>query len=87
MEGSLASGAGSLSIRIGLGYVLGVREQEVRALVVERERGGIGHSANVTVGDWVSIRWSWACEELPVAALGWLRRMTAEAITRANRTL
>lgn len=54
---------------------------------MERERGGIGHSANVTVGDWVSIRWSWACEELPVAALGWLRRMTAEAITRANRTL
>ncbi len=31
---------GSPAIRIGLGYVLGVREAEVQALVVERERGG-----------------------------------------------
>ena len=54
---------------------------------VERERGGIGYSVSVTVGDWVSIHWSWACEELPAAALGWLRRMTADAIARANRTL
>lgn len=29
-----------LAVRIGLGYVNGVREEEVRALVEERERGG-----------------------------------------------
>src|SRR6185437_3752006 len=28
------------AVRIGLGYVLGVAEQEVQALVAERERGG-----------------------------------------------
>src|SRR5207244_1400687 len=30
----------SLSMRIGLGYVLGVKEEEVRMLVTERERSG-----------------------------------------------
>ena len=33
-------GAHPSAVRIGLGYVNGVREQEVRALVAERERGG-----------------------------------------------
>ncbi len=31
---------GALIVRIGLGYVKGVREEEMAALVVERERGG-----------------------------------------------
>jgi error-prone DNA polymerase len=31
---------GELSVRIGLGYVKGVRKEEVEALVAERERGG-----------------------------------------------
>jgi error-prone DNA polymerase len=33
-------GSGALAVRIGLGYVNGVREEEVRRLVGERERGG-----------------------------------------------
>src|SRR5262249_1242769 len=31
---------GGLVVRIGLGYVKGVREEEMEALVAERERGG-----------------------------------------------
>jgi error-prone DNA polymerase len=31
---------GSLAVRIGLGYVLGVREDDVRGIVEQRERGG-----------------------------------------------
>ena len=36
----LAGGAPPLAVRIGLGYVAGVREGDVRAIVAERERGG-----------------------------------------------
>jgi error-prone DNA polymerase len=39
-RGGEASGAHELAVRIGLGYVNGVVEREVRALVEERERGG-----------------------------------------------
>src|SRR5436309_15223360 len=31
---------GGLQVRIGLGYVKGVKEEEMEALVAERERGG-----------------------------------------------
>ncbi len=33
-------GGGSIAVRLGLGYVLGVREADVRGIVEERERGG-----------------------------------------------
>jgi error-prone DNA polymerase len=32
--------AGSLAVRVGLGYVKGVKEEEMKALAVERDRGG-----------------------------------------------
>jgi error-prone DNA polymerase len=59
------------AVRLGLGYVNGVREQEIRALVAERERGGgwrslgdlaarSGASAE-TLG---KLAWAGACDEL-----------------------
>jgi error-prone DNA polymerase len=61
-----------LAVRIGLGYVQGVREEEVKALVAERERGGRFRDA----GDLAArsgagrdtlerLAWSGACDELP----------------------
>jgi error-prone DNA polymerase len=38
--GGLGEVRGGLVVRIGLGYVKGVREEEMEALVAERERGG-----------------------------------------------
>jgi error-prone DNA polymerase len=59
------------AVRIGLGYVLGVQEQEVKALVAERERGGDYADA----GDLAArsgagrdtlerLAWAGACEDL-----------------------
>ncbi len=39
-EGASAEVRGGLAVRIGLGYVKGVRKEEMEALVAERERGG-----------------------------------------------
>ena len=39
-RGRVPGRARELAVRIGLGYVLGVAEEEVQALVAERERGG-----------------------------------------------
>jgi error-prone DNA polymerase len=66
-----ASEAGALAVRIGLGYVKGVVEREVRALVEERERGGEWRS----VGDLAArsgaggetlgrLAWAGACDAL-----------------------
>jgi error-prone DNA polymerase len=60
------------AVRIGLGYVLGVREEEVKSLVAERERGG----SYVDAGDLAArsgagrdtlerLAWAGACEDLP----------------------
>jgi error-prone DNA polymerase len=60
------------AVRIGLGYVLGVKEEEVKSLVAERDRGG----AYVDAGDLAArsgagrdtlerLAWAGACEELP----------------------
>jgi error-prone DNA polymerase len=71
----VASGAGCLvedgAVRIGLGYVNGAREQEIRALVAEREQGGPWRS----LGDLAArsgafeetlgkLAWAGACDEL-----------------------
>jgi error-prone DNA polymerase len=61
-----------LAVRVGLGYVLGVREEEVRRIVEERERGG----PYVDGGDLASrsgasrdtlerLAWAGACEGIP----------------------
>jgi len=67
-----ASGrGGDLAVRIGLGYVAGVREEDVRALVAERERSGPFRSvADVaarcaTHGDALErLAWAGACDAL-----------------------
>ncbi len=64
-----------LAVRIGLGYVNGAREDEMRALVAERERGGrYGSFAKLAsrsgVGDDALERLAWAgaCDSLDGAA-------------------
>jgi error-prone DNA polymerase len=62
---------GKASVRLGLGYVNGAREQEIRALVAERERGGPWRS----LGDLAArsgafeetlgkLAWAGACDQL-----------------------
>jgi error-prone DNA polymerase len=69
------------AVRLGLGYVNGVREQEVRALVAEREQGGgwrslgdlaarSGASAE-TLG---KLAWAGACDELAEGPVSGRRR-------------
>jgi error-prone DNA polymerase len=72
-----------LAVRIGLGYVNGVREEEVRALVEERERGGGWRSVSdlaarsgagmETLG---KLAWAGACDVLVEGAEEERRRMT-----------
>ena len=84
-QGSDAAGR-ELAVRLGLGYVNGVREQEVRAMVEERERGGGWRSLGDLAGRSGAfaetlgrLAWAGACDELldgagavaaPAGALG-----------------
>jgi len=59
------------AVRLGLGYVNGAREQEVRALVAEREEGGPWHSLgdlaarSGSSGDTLAkLAWAGACDSL-----------------------
>ncbi|MBA3420628.1 MAG: DNA polymerase III subunit alpha, partial [Thermoleophilaceae bacterium] len=65
-----------LAVRIGLGYVAGVREEDVRELVVERERGGGFQSVTELAarcaahGDALErLAWAGACDALVDGAL------------------
>ncbi|MDP9227907.1 MAG: error-prone DNA polymerase, partial [Actinomycetota bacterium] len=72
----------ALAVRIGLGYVNGVREEEVRALVEERERGGGWRSVSdlaarsgagmETLG---KLAWAGACDVLVAGPEEERRRM------------
>ena len=60
-----------LAVRLGLGYVNGVREEEVRAMVDERERGGGWRSLGDLAGrsgafaeTLARLAWAGACDEL-----------------------
>jgi error-prone DNA polymerase len=62
----------SLAVRIGLGYVLGVREDEVRRLVEERERGrpyadagDLASRSGVGSDTLERLAWAGACDNLP----------------------
>jgi error-prone DNA polymerase len=62
----------SFAVRIGLGYVLGVKEEEVRRLVEERKEGGEYADGGELVArsgagrDTLErLAWSGACDELP----------------------
>ena len=56
-------------------------------VVVEREVGGVGYTADVRAGDWMSIHWGWACEVLSERSLAQLQAATRGALRRANLTL
>src|SRR5215211_27330 len=64
-------GEGALSVRLGLGYVGGVREQEVRAMVAERDEGGRWRSLGDLAGRSGAsaetlgrLAWAGACDSL-----------------------
>ena len=71
----------ALAVRLGLGYVSGAREREVRALVYERERGGAWRSLGDLAGRSGAfsetlgrLAWAGACDELVDGAPGSRRR-------------
>jgi len=70
-ESSLEPAVSGLAVRIGLGYVAGVREEDVRELVAERERGGAFGSVTELAarcaahGDALErLAWAGACDAL-----------------------
>jgi error-prone DNA polymerase len=71
VECSVERAAGELAVRIGLGHVNGVREEEVRALVAERERGGgwrsvedLAARAGASRPTLEKLAWAGACDAL-----------------------
>jgi error-prone DNA polymerase len=75
VECSVEVDDGSPGVRIGLGYVKGVAEEEARALVAERERGGrYAGLAELTSRSGMGrdglerLAWAGACRSLGVAA-------------------
>ncbi|MGH3995087.1 MAG: hypothetical protein ACRDSN_21805, partial [Pseudonocardiaceae bacterium] len=70
-EGHPECGMEDGKVRIGLGYVNGVREDEVKALVAERERGGTFRSvadlagrSGAGTGTLERLAWAGACDTL-----------------------
>jgi error-prone DNA polymerase len=71
------------AVRIGLGYVLGAVEQEVRALVAERERGGgyadagdLGARSGAGRDTLERLAWAGACDDMVASPQRRLRRRT-----------
>jgi hydrogenase maturation factor len=60
---------------------------EAQAEKVLRSFDGVGFAQDVSVGDWVSIHWGWACEVLDDRKLANVRRWTAHHLAIANRTI
>ena len=63
--------SGQAAVRLGLGYVNGVREQEIRALAAERDEGGAWRSLGDLAGrsgasaeTLGKLAWAGACDEL-----------------------
>lgn len=54
---------------------------------VLRALSGQGFTDEVSVGDWVSIHWGWACEVLDPARVARLRHWSAHHLALANRTI
>jgi len=66
-----STGGRTLSVRVGLGYVNGVRDAEVQALVDERDRGGAYRSvadlaarSGAGAGTLERLAWAGACDSL-----------------------
>ena len=75
IKGTAPEVRGGLVVRIGLGYVKGVRREEVEALVAERERGGtyggVAELASRSGAGRVSLErlaWAGALDEIPVGS-------------------
>ena len=60
---------------------------EAQAERVLRSLDGLGFAEQVSVGDWVSVHWGWACEVLDARKLANLRRWTTHHLAIANRTI
>ena len=60
---------------------------QAQAERVLRSLDGLGFAGQVSVGDWVSVHWGWACEVLEARKLANLRRWTAHHLAIANRTI
>lgn len=54
---------------------------------VKRQLEGYGFVNDVTVGDWISIHWGWACQILSEQQVANLERWTAYHLRLANQTL
>jgi error-prone DNA polymerase len=66
---------GGLRVRIGLGYVKGVRKEEIEALVAERERGGdyggiaeLASRSGAGLASLERLAWAGALDGIPVGA-------------------
>jgi error-prone DNA polymerase len=66
---------GDLAVRIGLGYVKGVRKEEMEALVAERERGGpyrgvaeLASRSGAGMASLERLAWAGALDGIPVGA-------------------
>jgi error-prone DNA polymerase len=67
----VVEGAAGLAVRMGLGYVNGVRTEEIRALVEERDRAGpyrsvgdIAGRSGASAETLARLAWAGACDEL-----------------------
>jgi error-prone DNA polymerase len=66
---------GGIKVRIGLGYVKGVREEEMEALVAERERGGayrgiadLASRSGAGLASLERLAWAGALDEIPAGS-------------------
>ncbi len=76
-----SSGAGGLSVRIGLGYVKGLSERDAEMVVVERERGGaygdlgeLASRSGASRDGLERLAWAGACAGIGVGVSGDRRR-------------
>ena len=87
---------GELSVRIGLGYVKGVRKEEMEALVAERERGGeyggiaeLASRCGAGLASLERLAWAGALDAIPAGGDGERRqalwRVGVTARARASR--
>jgi error-prone DNA polymerase len=82
VECSVERADGALAVRIGLGFVNGVREDEIRALAAERERSGgwrsvadLAARAGAGIETLGRLAWAGACDALVEAPEEQRRRM------------
>ena len=55
--------------------------------IITRKVNGRGFVDRVSVGDWVSIHWNWACDVLTSRQLFHLQQYTEQSLALANMAL